>query len=559
VFDVVIRGGTVVDGTGARPTRADVAVADGRIVAVDAPVEGEARETIDATDCFVTPGFVDPHTHLDAQLCWDASGTPSNLHGVTSVVIGNCGFGIAPCADGGLEYLLRSLEAVEEIPYSSTAIGVQQHWRDFGEYLDHIRSQPLTVNVAAMVPHSALRASVLGADARRAAGEDDRARLVRALERALEAGALGFASSRGWNHADAHGQPVPSRFADDAELEALVSACRGKMWQVNLESKGAGASQAMVDEVRKYAAWTQRHGSRLTWTPCVGDNVESLPLILDDNARLRADGITVFPQISAQMMTTTLSFDRAGLAKNMWGKGALASFFDESVAEKLRQLADPDVRAQLAAVGRVGQVATPDFTRWIVARSPSHGELQGESLADIAAARGSTPIEVFCDLAIDDELATSVQVPLANANHEGMMRLINDPHTLLGLGDSGAHVQSTTNYTYPTSVLADLVRDRKEITLEDAVRRLTSVPADFLGFEGRGRLAVGAIADVNVVDLPALGVGALEYRHDLPGGAARLYRGASGYRATIVNGAVTLRDGTSTGAASGRVLREGAH
>src|SRR5919106_2814210 len=226
-LDAALRGGTLVDGTGAPRRRADVGVKDGVVVEIGEKLDDHSAEReIDASGCIVTPGFVDPHTHLDAQLCWDPSGSPSSLHGVTTVVMGLCGFGVAPCREGGGEYLLRSLEMVEEIPFESTSLGVPFTWRTWPEFMAHLRSRPLGVHVYGFVPHSALRYYVMGERARsEPATADDRAALVAELRRSLAAGALGFATSRGPNHNDAYGEPVPSRRADDAELRALVGAC----------------------------------------------------------------------------------------------------------------------------------------------------------------------------------------------------------------------------------------------------------------------------------------------------------------------------------------------
>ena len=238
-FDTVIRGGTVVDGTGAPARAADVGIRDGVVAEVGAALD-RGREELDATGCIVTPGFVDPHTHLDAQLCWDAAASPSTLHGVTSVVLGIRGFGIAPCHDGDGEYLLRSLEAVEEIPYASASLGVGFEWTTWGEFMQHLTGRELGVNAAGMVPHSALRYFVMGERAgSQPASEDERDAMAGELRRAIADGALGFATSRGPNHTDGNGDPVPSRAADDDEPRALVQECRGRVWQINVATKFA--------------------------------------------------------------------------------------------------------------------------------------------------------------------------------------------------------------------------------------------------------------------------------------------------------------------------------
>ena len=462
--DLVIRGGTLVDGSGVAPFPADVGVDGGRIAEVGPLADRAGRHEIDASGCFVVPGIIDPHTHLDAQLCWDGTASPSSHHGVTTVLGGMCGFGVAPCPPGGDEYLLRSLEVVEEIPYESTAAGVEFTWGTFAQYLEHLDARPLAVNAGFLVPHSALRYAVMGDRARGETATDaDRESLAAVLREALDAGGLGFASSRGPNHQDAHGEPVTSRHADDAEIRALVAQCRGRPWQINVRTKFAGDAQALLDEVAEYGSWTREAGARLTWTPCHADDEGTWRRVLEATHEVDGDGVEVVPQVLAQPLA-------------LWDTSALP---------------------------------------------------EGEA----------------------------VEVPVLNKDAEGIAALVEDRGTLVGLGDAGAHVRSVTNYTYPTTLLADLVRDQERIPLEHAVRRLTSHPAEFFGLGARGRVSVGWAADLAVLDLDSLELGPLEVVADLPAGAERLVRSARGWRATVVNGEVTRRDGESTGAWPGQVLR----
>jgi N-acyl-D-aspartate/D-glutamate deacylase len=555
--DLVIRGGTVVDGSGAPPVRADVAL-DGGTVSEVGQVDDRGREELDADGCVVTPGFVDPHTHLDAQLCWDPAATPTCLHGVTTVVLGICGFGIAPCPPGGGEYLLKSLEVVEEIPFASSSLGVPFTWESWPEFLDYLGHQSLGVNVAGMVPHSALRYAVMGERAREGpADADERAALAAELRRSLDAGALGFATSRGPNHRDAAGDPVPSRHADDAELEALVAECRGRPWQINVETKFNNDATALTEEVERYASWTQAAGARLTWTPLFADPGNDVWRDVLAHNRVLNDRVEVAPQVIAQPVTATLRFDRASFARAVAGwETVMSEFLGMSRDEQLARTRDEDFRAALrAAPEDCTRMFAPCYGEWIVSASPAHPDALGQSLAAVAVALGIPPTDALCDFLAGDGLGTELQLPVINRDRDASALLVTDDTTLLGLGDAGAHVTSVTNFTYPTDLLARLVRDQRRLTIEDAVARLTTRPARFFGIPGRGALTVGAAADVNVIDLDGLAVGRLRSTPDLPGGAHRLYRDAAGYVAVIVNGRISVRDGRLTGDAAGQTVR----
>jgi N-acyl-D-amino-acid deacylase len=562
---ILVRGGTVVDGTGAPARDADVLVRDGIVSAIgpDAGAGADATE-IDASGCVVAPGFVDPHTHLDAQLCWDPSASPTNRHGVTTVVLGLCGFGVAPAPEGGGEYLLRSLEQVEEIPYGSTSLGVPFAWRSWAEYTDHLASQPLGVNVAGFVPHSALRYAVMGDRARGgAASEDDRAALAAALRRELTAGAIGLATSRGPNHTDATGDPVPSRFADDDELRALVAECRGRVWQINVQTKFSGDAAGLLEEVGRYESWTAEAGARLSWTPFHADDRHPIWRdVLDHTADANRRGIPVLPQVATQPITVSFGFDEFSWIVAVPGfREPLQGFYELDTEARRQRLSDLAVRADLRAGAEAptdGSAMFPaDAETWIVVRSASRPDLEGRSLADIAGTEGAAWTDVLCDLALADDLGTRVMVPAVNRSRTGTEEIVTSEHTLIGLGDSGAHVTSINNFSYPSHVLAELVRVRGVLPLEDAVRRMTSVPAEFLGLRGRGRLAEGAPADVCVFDPTRVAPGRLHTADDLPGGARRLVQGAVGYRAVLVNGVVTLVDDEPTGAGPGTVVRVG--
>ncbi|MET0781148.1 MAG: amidohydrolase family protein [Microbacterium sp.] len=561
---LVIRNGTIVDGTGSPPYPGDLAVDAGRITAIGR-VDGDGAEEIDATGLVVTPGFVDPHTHLDAQLCWDPDATPSSLHGVTTVLMGMCGFGIAPCADGGGDYLLQSLERVEEIPFESSSLGVPFAWSTWPEYLTYLESQPLAVNFGGMVPHSALRCFVMGDRARQGpATAEERRQLAQELRRSLDGGALGFATSRGTNHYDAFGAPVPSRFADDAELRELVMECSGRPWQINLATKVAPEAAPMLDEVDVYAAWTEEAGARLTWSPFFAEPTEEVWREVLDHHHALNHKVVVKPQVSPGPFTTTLRFDGDKIAGVTGWKSVMTGFasldrpariqrlMDPHVREMLRQAPDAYANMPLAERPRFG--VPPSYDAWMIIDT-ARPELLGLTLVEAAERSGVAPSDLLCDLAVADDLQIEVQVPIVNGNWRAAAVLSADEDTLIGLGDSGAHVSTVTNYVYPTDLLARLVRDEQLFTLEAAVQRITSDPARFFGVPGRGELRVGYYADLCVINLPRLGVGRLEVRRDLPGGAPRLFRDAQGYAAVVVNGEVTIRDDNFTGARSGRAVR----
>jgi N-acyl-D-aspartate/D-glutamate deacylase len=556
--DLVLRGGTLIDGTGAPPRVGDLAIRAGRIAELG-EVADAGSPSLDARGCWVTPGFIDPHTHLDAQLCWDASGSPSNRHGVTSVVLGLCGFGVAPCPEDGGEYLLRSLEMVEEIPYDSTRLGVPFSWRSWREFRDHLAQRPLGVNAAGFVPHSALRYFAMGDRARsEPASPEELTAMIAELEDALAAGAVGLATSRGPNHVDGYQQPVPSRLADPREIQALVRICRDRIWQINVETKFSHDAEALTREVATYADWSRSAGARLTWTPFYAEPGETVwQEVLAHNRALNASGVSVAPQITAVPITLLLRFDERSFltAVSGWEK-ALRGFFRLDPAGKAARLADPQVRAALKqGGGDPKNPLTPDFGRWTFTVTASRPELAGLTLEEAGRRSGTHPVDLLCDQAIADEMATLVDVPVLNRSVEGAVHFLKDSGTLLGLGDSGAHVMSVTNYRYPTFLLAELVVKQEALTPELAINRLTRVPARMHGLRDRGELTAGAPADVCVIDPERLALGAPAVQHDLPGGAPRLVQPGFGYRAVLVNGVQTIENDTPTGATPGRFLR----
>jgi N-acyl-D-aspartate/D-glutamate deacylase len=395
------------------------------------------------------------------------------------------------------------------------------------------------VNVYGYVPHSALRYAVMGERARgEAATDDDVAAMRAALDEALAAGAIGLASSRGPNHVDGAGQPVPSRMADDDELRALVAGCTGRCWQINLASKTSADPGDLVEEVERYAAWTRDADARLSWTPFHADpGSDRWRAILRHTRELNERGITVKPQVSVQPLAVALTFDRPSLLTRVPGwTGVLAGWDGLSPADRLSRLASPDVRAALRDAPSGDGALAPRFDDWVVVTAPSAPAAVGGTVRSLSDAAGRHPVDALLDLVAADRLATVVQVPVSNRDRAAVAQLVADPDTVVGLGDAGAHVMSISNFSYPTELLARLVRDEGALTVEQAVHRLTAQPAAFHGLDDRGVLAPGRPADVVVFDLDRLALGPVETRADLPGGAPRLWRGATGYVARLVDG-----------------------
>jgi N-acyl-D-aspartate/D-glutamate deacylase len=349
---------------------------------------------------------------------------------------------------------------------------------------------------------------------------------------------------------------VPSRRADDDELRALVAECRGRPWQINVETKFSGDAAALTTEVERYAAWTEAAGARLTWSPFFAEPGDtSWQEILTHNKQLN-DRVEVVPQVSTQPVTTTARFDRWSVAGVIVGwEAPMKQLFEADVSARLKLLGSDAFRRELrAAPEDCSRMLAPCYDLWLISAT-NRADALGRSLADAARAARVAPTDFLCDLIADDELTTELQIPVVNRDAHAAATLAADETTLIGLGDSGAHVTSVTGYTYPTHLLAHLVRDQQRLPIEHAVRRITSHPARVFGIAGRGELQAGFAADVCVVDLDNLAIGPLTVTRDLPGGAPRLFRGASGYRSVIVNGQVTVRDDELTGAGPGQAVR----
>jgi N-acyl-D-aspartate/D-glutamate deacylase len=563
MFDLVIRGGEVVDGTGAPRRRADVAVQDGRIVRIG-EVGEDAAATIDAAGRVVTPGFVDVHTHFDAQVFWDPALTPSPLHGVTTALAGNCGFTIAPLSGdpADAEYLMRMLARVEGMPLESLRDGVPWSWRSTGEYLDLLDGH-LGLNLGVMVGHSAIRRIVLHDDAnRRAATPDEVTAMARLLHEGLEAGALGFSSSWARTHNDADGQPVPSR---SATREELLEMCR---------AAGAheGTSLEFIPMVGDFEDWTRELMADmsvaaqrpLNWNVLAATagnrTMVDNQLAAGDVARGR--GGRVVALTLAKPFGIRLSFASGFLLDAIPGwedvMGLPRPFKQAILADRAarRELGEARVRGG----GPFAALADPSRMAIFDVVADENREYVGRSVAEIAREQGRDAWDVLCDIVVADELFTSFGLPAPEQSDEdwkARLEVWRDDRAVIGASDAGAHLDMLATFNYTTVVLGEAVRERGLLPLEEAVQLLTDEPARLYGLVDRGRVEVGHHADLVVLDPDTVGSPEPEMRRDLPGGAGRLFADAQGIDHVLVNGRPIVADGRLTSERSGTVLRSG--
>jgi N-acyl-D-amino-acid deacylase len=564
-FDHVIRNGLVCDGTGGPAFQADVAVRHGRIAAVGA-FRGRGAEESDARDCIVTPGFVDIHTHFDGQAIWSPRLNPSSAHGVTTVVMGNCGVGFAPCRPQDHELLISVMEGVEDIPGVVMAEGLSWEWETFPQYLDALARRPHDIDVAAYLPHSPLRVYAMGqrgAD-NEPASEADLALMRRLACEAVEAGALGFASSRQFNHRTRDGFKIPSFEAAENELIAI-----GK----GLGDAGRGVMQIVMDVPRR--KWAEEIPMLLRLASATGrpityslgsDNGGSpewrAALELTEQANQFGAALTaqVFPRPIGMIVGHDLSVHPFCLCPTY---RALAKL---SRPEKMAALRTPEIRARLLAeepgdspsvLAKIGR----DFD-WMFPLSdpPDYEPAAQLRLSAQAQRRGVSPLDLAYDMLLEDDGRAMLYVALANFDHwtlDSAYAMLRASNTVVGLGDGGAHYGVVCDATFPTSLLAYWTRDRKgpKVSLEWAVQALSSKPASIVGFTDRGLLRPGYKADLNIIDYEHLRLRKPKVVFDLPAGGRRLDQDAEGYRMTMVSGSVIARDGAPTGAFPGQLVR----
>ena len=565
MHDIIIRGGSVVDGTGVGAVLADVGISGDRVAEIvpvaDGGISGRSARTIDATGRVVTPGFVDIHTHLDAQLAWDPIGTSSCWHGVTSVVMGNCGVTFAPCRPADRATLAEMMESVEDIPADAILSGLPWDWETYGEYYDSIARLPKGPNTGGLVGHAALRTYVMGErglDEAPATAEDIAA-MAGLLDDAMAAGALGVSTSRTFLHKVPDGRPIPGTHAGDDELLAFadVLARHGAGVFVGAMRLGERDNETYDNtrrEVALMAEISRRSGRPVSFGLTHSNRRPDLyQRVIDFVREENAMGGLVRPQTTARGvgilfgLETRTPFDRAPSWKELRAA---------TNGRKLQLVRDATFRQNL--INEADVHGTPlDLTEVFVL--PSDGaryDCDPEwSLDAIATARGVSPAAAFIELVLETDGALVANMPFLNQDLTAVEAMLDDPLVTLGLADAGAHVGQIMDASQPTFLLSYWVRERERWSIEEAVRRLTSDTADLFGITGRGRLTVGSYADVNVIDVDALHLPIPEYVHDFPDGAGRYVQGATGYDYTLVNGQVFMDHGEHTGVFAGEMLR----
>ncbi len=557
-YDLLIRGGTIVDGSGAPAFRGDVAVAGGKIAAVGR-VDGSATQTLEADGRAVTPGFVDVHTHYDAQVFWDRMLTISPWHGVTTVVMGNCGFGIAPTRASERSLIVRSLEKVEGMSREALEAGLGEDWgfETFPEFLGAIERRGTAINTAAMVGHTPIRFYVMGeAATERAATADEIDRMAALVAQAMEAGAVGFATSRAPTHVVYEGRQAPSRAAELGEIEALARAMR---------PLGRGVVQAAFGPgffLEQFASLARASGRPITWTALLtglrgpGWHRE----VLERSRSLQAEGLAVYPQVTPRPLNFEFDWKEPFLFEGMPEFRAVSAADAEG---KKRLYADPDFRRTIRE--RIGGQGSARFAeRWArthVSYAPNAPELEERLVSEIAEERGVDPLDLVLDLGLASNLEARFRMAVLNTDESEVAECLVDSSTMLGLSDAGAHASQLCDACYSTDLLAKWVRTKGLLSLEAAVRLLCSRPAEIFGFTDRGRIAQGLAADLVVFDPATVGASPLRRVHDLPAGADRLVADATGVDAVVVNGTVLRAAGRDAvdpeGPLPGRVLRSG--
>ncbi len=545
--DLVLHNATIVDGTGAPAHRGAVAVHDGRLVAIGPELDLEATETIDLDGLVLAPGFIDPHTHYDAQVLWDRDLTPSSWHGVTTVIMGNCGFGIAPTRPAERETILRTLENVEGMTLEALEAGLPWTFETFPEYLDALDAEPTRLNVAALFGHTPLRFYVMGdAATEREATEDEVGQMRALLAEGLDAGAIGLSSSRTDSHIGAYGKPVPSRAAALSEIRALAGVL-GEKHRGTFES--TWGPDLYVEE---FADLAREIGRPVSWAALMTVK-EDPALATDTAARIAAAGGSVHPQVSCRPIVVQIALSDPAPFANV---DAFEEILRLERADRSALYAEPawQERAWSGLQERWGQKLR-DAT---VAESTVHADLvDGPTLDELALARGTTPMAVMAELALAERLETRFRMVMVNDDDDQIAALLADERFLLGLSDAGAHTSQLCDANYATHLLSHFWRDRGDLTLEAAVWRLTGHPAEVYGLADRGRIAEGLVADLVAFDPATVGTGPAQRVADFPAGADRLVAHSTGIQHTWVAGTAIRRDGADlAGVRPGRLLRD---
>jgi len=557
MHDMLIKNGTVVDGTGASRMRADVAIANGRIAEIGKISEG-AKSVIDASDLIVSPGFIDPHTHYDAQICWDPLLSPSSWHGVTSVVMGNCGVGLAPCRPEVREVAAWDLVNVEAIPFDVLSKGISWDWVSFPEYMNSAQKRGLGVNVGFMAPLTPFRHYVMGeASMDRAATPEETAKIKALLKEAVSAGAFGFTTTAIPQHIGYKARPLACRLADRNELKAYANVLK-ELGRGAIELALTASAGELSEEEYALLDFLLTESARpVTWLGVISrdDKPDAGPAVLRQAEPLiKRGGI---PQVTCRPFVIQIDLRNPFIFANhpSWNL-----VFNRTPEEQMHVYRDPAFRQAFRKALEKPRIFSGRWERLEVKEvsNPAMKSLEGKTVAEIARERGKDGLDTFLDLALEDELKIQYTIVLFNANEDLIPALITDSRTLIGLSDGGAHVDMLCDAGYCTYLLGTWVRDKQVMTLERAIQRLTTEPAQFFGIPGRGQLKVGMAADIAIFDYNTVGSGKRpEMRFDLPGGGRRLVMPAQGVQYTIVNGEVLFAGQRHSGVFPGQVLRSG--
>jgi len=561
--DLLIVNGTVVDGSGGPGRRADVSVSDGRITGVGDLAGEQAQETLDAEGHVVAPGFIDGHTHMDAQVYWDPLGTCSSYHGITSVVMGNCGFTLAPSRASARELVVRNLERAEDISPAAMAAGIEWGFETYPEYMDAVDGLPKGINYSGYVGHSALRTYVMGERAfEEEASADDVEAMKRELAAGMAAGAMGFTTSRTLNHQTSDDRPVASRLANWEEVRALVgvAGAAGGIFEITNEDAAVESPDAQPEYFGRMEALARESGATImfgvgssrhapeSWKPWMGliDRVSN------------GDG-RMFAQVHSRQFNVVLNFEGQLPFDGLPGWKALR---ERPRADQLVALRDPETRQRLVHEAHHGEYGDavgaearkPDYD-WVLVMGDALGP--HARVSDLARERGVDPVELMIDIALETDLGQNFLQPFANEVQEQVLALMKHPRSLVTFSDAGAHVSQISDCSIATHLLGHWVRQEQAVGLEEAVCMLTAQPAAAFGFADRGHVEAGYVADLAIFDPDTVAPEVPRIEHDLPGGARRLVQESRGFLATVVAGEVLLRNGVHTGALPGRLLRRG--
>lgn len=574
MFDLKIINGTIVDGTGSPSYVGDIAIKDGVIVEIGSAVDGDARETIDATGLIVSPGFVDIHTHYDGQATWDPVLDPSASHGVTTVVVGNCGVGFAPVRPGKEEWLVELMEGVEDIPGTALHEGIEWSWETFPQYLDALAAREYSMDLAAFLPHAPLRVYVMGD---RGAldvepTENEISEMASHVRASIEAGAIGVSTSRSLNHRTLDGELVPGTFANSTELVALAQAmvdAGGGLFEAVPTGETGEDYETILNEIALLAEVSKRTGAPVTFLMIQSMGAPDLwKEQLSAVAKANADGAQLVPQVAGRpggMLIGVATYH--GLMRRPTFRRLESELSYEALLSELQK---PEVKAAILAEENLPEDPNRQYESiadnmaymferlFVLGDPPDYEPTRDRSIAGIAEATGKDTWEVLYDSIAGGALLLGAFTNYANGSQDHLAVMLENPDTVLGLSDGGAHVRFICDASLPTYMLTHWTRDRTRgdrLSLESIVRKQTALTAEVVGLTDRGTLEVGKKADVNVIDLDHLTLRPPHPADDLPAGGRRILQNASGYVATIVSGVVTRRDDSDTGARPGRLVR----